>query len=200
MELKCRKLTYSDCDQIVRIHKLAFANFFLTQLGSSFLKTYYRSSIRDRNCISVGVFTENDLLGFAIGTLVSKGHHTRLIKKNFFSFLLCAICILFSKPNALLRLKKNMDKTISPNDDGNYSELLSIGLNPLCSGIGIGSLLIKEFESSIYQMNGKTITLTTDKNNNDNVVAFYTKHGYSLFYDFEAYPNRKMLKLIKNIQ
>ena len=200
MEWKCRKLAISDCNQIVRIHKLAFANFFLTQLGTFFLNTYYRSSIKNENCIAVGVFSENNLLGFAIGTIMSKGYHSILLKQNFFAFLLCAITILLTRPNALLRLKNNMDKVVNPDDNGNYAELLSIGLDPVCSGIGIGSELMKEFERKVHLMNGKTITLTTDKNNNEDVIAFYTKRGYVLFYEFLAYPNRKMLKLIKNIR
>ena len=197
--MRCRKLTISDCDQIVRIHKLAFADFFLTQLGTSFLNTYYRSSIKHERCIAVGAFDQEKMVGFAIGTIESKGYHNRLLKQNFFAFLWQTICILFTRPNALCRLKKNMSKTANLNDDGNYAELLSLGLDPFYFGKGIATVLGKEFESSVRQMKGKTITLTTDKENNEHVIDFYTKQGYTLFYEFLAYPNRKMLKLIKQL-
>ena len=198
--MECRKLTVFDSSQIVRIHKLAFNNFFLTQLGYFFLNTYYRSSLKDKNCVVVGIFKEHDLLGFAIGTILSRGYHSRLLKRSFFKFLLSVIIIIFTNPKAVLRLKNNMDKNANPDDDGNYAELLSIGIDPLYSGKGLGSILIKEFENNVLKMEGKTITLTTDKNDNEYVISFYKKHGYTLFYEFIAYPNRKMLKLIKNLQ
>ena len=59
---------------------------------------------------------------------------------------------------------------------------------------------MKIFEEKAFIGGSKRITLTTDYNNNERVVAFYKKSGYRIYYDFITYPNRKMYKLIKDLE
>jgi ribosomal protein S18 acetylase RimI-like enzyme len=92
-----------------------------------------------------------------------------------------------------------MEKTKLIEDDGKYAELLSIAVTPNAKGLGIGRELIAHFESDAKARGCKKIALTTDYYNNDVVVAFYKKSGYKVFYEFTTYPNRKMYKLIKNL-
>jgi ribosomal protein S18 acetylase RimI-like enzyme len=108
-----------------------------------------------------------------------------------------AILLLFTKPIALIRLYKNLEKN---NDDkGNYAELLSIGVSPNQNGFGIGQSLLVKFENQVREKGINTITLTTDADSNHSVLRFYKKSGYTVYYDFETFPNRKMLKLIKEL-
>jgi ribosomal protein S18 acetylase RimI-like enzyme len=115
------------------------------------------------------------------------------------AFLFQGIVILFSKPRALWRLVKNMEKNKIRIDDGLYAELLSIAVSPNVKGLGIGKELISHFEAEAKVRGCKKIALTTDYYNNDDVVAFYKKSGYKVFYEFTTYPNRKMYKLIKKL-
>ena len=142
--VKYIKSTIDKSDQIAKIHLKSFPNFFLTTLGYSFLKTYYKSCAK--------------------------------------------------------RLFKNLGKGKNVNnDDGNYAELLSIGVSPDKNGLGIGQKLLVEFENKVKEKGINVITLTTDADANDNVLKFYKKSGYEVYYEFVTYPRRKMFKLIKKI-
>ena len=199
--IKYIKSTIDQSDQIAKIHLKTFPNFFLTTLGYSFLKTYYKSCTNSSEAISICAFDDqtNTLLGFSVGCLNSKGFNKRLIYTNLGIYTYQTLILLFTKPIALVRLLKNLTKGSDVNDKGIYAELLSIGVIPNKNGLGIGQKLLVEFENEVKQNGVKTITLTTDADSNDNVLKFYKKSGYRIYYDFIAYPNRKMFKLIKEI-
>ena len=193
-----RKSTLLESGQIAKIHLKSFPNFFLTTLGYSFLKTYYKSCSKSKEAISISAINQDDkkLLGFAVGCFKSEGFNKRLIFSNSLEYSYRAILLLFTKPIALIRLFKNLEKN---NDKGNYAELLSIGVLPDKKGFGIGQNLLVKFENQVREKGINTITLTTDADSNDSVLRFYKKSGYSVYYNFETFPNRKMLKLIKEL-
>ena len=64
---------------------------------------------------------------------------------------------------------------------------------------GIGSAIIHFFECEAKSQGVDRVSLTTDLYENKNVLAFYKKNGYEVYYEFMAYPNRKMVRLIKKI-
>ena len=196
-----RKSNVSDSNQIAKIHLKSFPNFFLTTLGHSFLKTYYRSCAKSKEAISICAIDQDDkkLLGFAVGCFNSAGFNKRLIFSNLLEYSYRAIVLLFTKPIALIRLYKNLAKNNNRDDKGKYAELLSIGVLPDQNGFGIGQYLLVKFENQVKKKGVNTITLTTDADSNDSVLRFYKKSGYSVYYNFETFPNRKMLKLIKEL-
>ena len=196
-----RKSKVSDSNQIAKIHLKSFPNFFLTTLGYSFLKTYYRSCAKSKEAISICAIDQDDqkLLGFAVGCFNSLGFNKRLIFSNSLEYSYRAMLLLFTKPITLIRLYKNLAKNNDKDDKGNYAELLSIGVSPDHNGFGIGQNLLVKFENQIKEKGINTITLTTDADSNDNVLRFYKKSGYTVYYDFETFPNRKMYKLIKEL-
>ncbi len=169
-------------------------------MGERFLYIYYKSCIESNESISICAIDENEnLVGFSVGCIQSKGFHKRLIKENLLDFIFQGIIILFSNPKAIIRLFNNLGKKINKEDNGDYVELLSIGVLPGITGQGIGKELMKNFEEEAKMRNAKEIALTTDLINNNKVLEFYFKNGYSIYYDFIAYPNRKMYKLIKKL-
>lgn len=195
-----RTVKKNEFDSLAKLHLKAFDDFFLTTLGYGFLKTYYCASLKTKDSIAVcAVNNKNEIVGFSIGCLKSKGFHKKLILNNFLKFSVQAAKILITKPKAIIRLMNNLEKESNQNDDGNYSELLSIAVSPDCKGLGIGKELIKAFELEAILKGSNRIALTTDFNLNDDVIAFYKKTGYEVFYEFITYPNRKMYKLIKEL-
>jgi len=186
---------------LAAIHQKAFENFFLTTLGMGFLRTYYKASLNSSESVAIcAVNDKNQVIGFCIGCILSKGYHKRLIKNNIAAFVVQGISILFTKPKALYRLAFNLDKSTIETDDGNYAELLSIGVLPEIKNRGIGKEMIKKFEEAMINNGCKKIALTTDFNNNQKVLEFYKKTGYEIFCEFTTYPNRRMYKLIKKFQ
>ena len=200
-KIAIRKASVSDVDEIVKIHIDAFKGFFLTSLGESFLKFYYNCFIKSHDTIILVAISDNkDLLGFSAATKFCKGFNSRLIKSNLFAFSILSLKMLFTDPKSLFRLVKNLTKKgNSIEDDEDYAELYSIGVNKIAQGLGIGKKLMGEMEKEMAREGVERISLTTDFYNNEQAVGFYHAMGYETLYEFVAYPNRKMYRLIKNI-
>lgn len=196
-----REATSKDVSQIVDIHCDAFNGFFLTSLGPVFLNFYYDAFIRNKE---TGVFCaveEDKVLGFSAVTKHCKGFNSRLLKENLFCFGWVGLKLMFTNPNAILRLVKNFTKkseAIEDNED--YAELYSIGVSKKAQGKGIGKKLLAVTEDYLIKNGVDKVSLTTDFYNNESTVAFYNKMGYHTLYDFVAYPNRKMYRLIKTLK
>lgn len=196
-----RTLKIEESRQIVRIHLESFKDFFLTTLGESFLKVYYESCLKSRESIAICAIDDNEnLIGFSVGCVHSKGFHQRLIKQNFFQFMGQGVVILCTKPRAVIRLLHNLGKNSGQDDDGNYAELLSIGVLPHYNGQGIGKELIKRFEEEAIIRSCENLALTTDFDENNKAISFYKSSGYEIYNEFTTYPNRKMYKFIKKLK
>lgn len=189
-----------ESNNIVNVHLKAFKNFFLTKLGKSFLNTYYFAVIKSQSSIAYCAYdSENNIVGFVTGCYISKGYNRSLLMENLIGFMFQVLKLVVIKPVSLIRLFKNSSKRKLKSDDGKYAELLSIAVLPEYTGLKIGSDLLKYFENDARKLGNDKIVLTTDYYENDNVIAFYLKNGYQIYYDFYAYPNRRMYKLLKNI-
>ena len=198
--MEYRKATIDDIDSIVKIHCDAFKGFFLTSLGVPFLTFYYSCFVKSEETVTLVAEDNIEICGFAAATLSCKGFNTRLIKNNFIEFLLLSIKMLFTTPKALLRLVKNLTKKGSNvEDDEDYAELYSIGVDSSFQGKGIGKHLLSELEKALKSKGVKKVSLTTDYDNNDSAVGFYRSMGYETLYEFVTYPNRKMYRLIKEL-
>jgi len=185
--------------EVVWIHKSAFKGFFLTELGDGFLSLYYKSVLNHKDGILLGCFDKYKLIGFCSGSLNCSGFNTKIIKENLLDFCLIGLKLLFTRPKALLRLRRNLEKEDSNHDDGNYAELASIGVDLNFQGKGVGGMLLNAIENYCREKGCRILTLTTDYNENDEVVKFYQRNGYKIWYDFVTYPNRRMYKLRKEL-
>lgn len=195
-----RPISENELEIVVKIHLLAFNNFFLSKMGSSFLFTYYRAFLRNRNSVFLGCYQDNKLLGFCAASTLSKGFNFLLIKQNLFAFTIQGIKVLFSKPTALVHLYRNFSKNGSVQfDNQNYAELYSIGVSPEFQGKGVGRILFNNLESSLQRKACEHLSLTTDQLNNDKTLSFYKGIGFNILYEFTSYPNRKMYRLIKKL-
>ena len=190
----------SDSSKMTIVHLDTFDGFFLSSLGYGFLDTYYSTCIKSSDAVSICATDSvtGKIVGFSLGCYSSNGFNKKLIKKNLLEYLLRSVLIIFTKPNALIRLLNNLTKRDkNENDIGDYGELFSIAVDKDYQGLGIGKNLLKLFESELMQKGVKKVTLTTDKANNDNVLKFYRNFGYNGYYDFVSYPRREMCKLKK---
>lgn len=195
-----REILDADVCQVVKVHKDSFENFFLSELGDHFLMVYYDSIRKNKKGILLGLFDGGELCGFCAATTLSRGFNTNLIKENFSHFLLIGFRLSITRPVAIVRLFKNLTKKGSKiSDQGEYAELLSIATLPEKQGLGIGKKLLFQLEKDLKLKGCNELSLTTDYYNNDKTIQFYKGLGYSVYYDFIAYPNRKMYRLIKRI-
>lgn len=190
-----------DIPGIVDIHIKAFPNFFLTSLGEGFLKLYYRSVLKSTDGILLIGQSDGEIMGFCAGTLLSAGFNARLLKNNLIGYTVQGIILLFTHPLKIFHLFKNMTKeNDSVGDKGEYAELLSIGVDPNKQGGGIGKKMLLALEENIALRGGTKLSLTTDYENNEKAVGFYHSLGYKEWYDFVTYPNRRMYRMLKQIE
>lgn len=198
MEIKT--IGREDLRQVVEVHKDSFKGFFLTELGDHFLTVYYDCVRKDEKGILAGLYDESQLCGFFAATTLSNGFNKQLILKNFFRFSLIGLKLLLTRTPSLVRLFKNFTKTSQQvQDEGEYAELLSIGVSVKKQGQGIGKKLLVQFENEMRAKGCSALSLTTDYNQNEKAIQFYKGLGYTVYYDFIAYPNRKMYRMIKRL-
>ena len=192
-----RKLMLGDTKQIAQLHEKAFKQFFLTSLGKEFLKEFYYSILQNKNSIAIGCFQEDDLIGFAVGTLEVKGFYLQILKSNFLNLFISSLKYIFQKPSIIIRIIQGIikkDNELLPQND-NPASLLSICVDPNFSDKGIGSSILVEFEK-IISMHKKVIVLTTDSIDNEKVNTFYKAKDYKLQGQF-LQGARKMNLYIK---
>lgn len=197
-----RKATINDVEAIVMIHEQAFPDFFLTTLGKRFLCLYYKCMCDSKDAITLCAEVDGEVKGFATSSYYSHGFNTMLIKKNLLKFGLMGVDLMYTMPKAILRLAKNLDKKAEGNvvaDNGEYAELYSIAVMPGNQGTGIGKKLLIATEEDVAKHNTK-ISLTTDYYNNEKTIGFYHSLGYKDYYEFVTYPDRRMWRMIKDLQ
>ena len=198
--IKIRKATKDDGNVVVNIHEKAFPDFFLTSLGTDFLKLFYTSVMNHKDGVLLVCENEERVIGFCAGTMLSLGFNSKLIKANLWAYMMASLKILFTRPMSLIHLMKNMSKEeSSQGDDGQYAELLSIGVDPIVQRCGGGTAMLKAFEDEVKVRGGKKLSLTTDFNDNEKAIGFYKSLGYEPWYVFVAYPNRRMYRLINSL-
>lgn len=195
---KIRNANIEDLQNVVSIHEMAFPEFFLTTLGSKFLKLFYTSVMNHKDGVLLVCENEERVIGFCAGTMLSSGFNSKLIKSDLWAYMMVSLKILFTRPKSLIHLMKNISKEeSSQGDDGQYAELLSIGVDPTVQRSGGGTALLKALEEEVKARGGEKLSLTTDFNENEKAIGFYKSLGYEPWYDFITYPDRRMYRMIK---
>ncbi len=141
--INIREIQSRDVDTIMVLHLETFPGFFLSFLGSTFLKCYYACFVKSSETVSVCAEEDGKMLGFDVSTKIPNGFNGRLIKQNMVQFGGLAMKLLLTSPKALLKLVKNFSKTsdvVENNED--YAELFSIGVSPFAQDKGVGRTLL----------------------------------------------------------
>jgi ribosomal protein S18 acetylase RimI-like enzyme len=194
-------LSSSNSNEIALIHKAAFPGFFLSKLGVSFLRVFYRSILENPNSVGIGIVKNNEIIGFAIGSTIANSFYKTIFKKNFLKLFGYILLPIIKNPLLIIRAFQSLlSKPQKIDALTNGAVLLSICVQPNFESKGIGRLLLEKFEEHIYNYND-LIILTTDKDNNEYVNRFYQKNNYSLHSTFlqgNRYMNLYYKKNIKN--
>jgi hypothetical protein len=197
--MQWKVLCVEDGKAIADLHTMAFNSFFLTSLGTRFLKVFYQSIIKNPNGIAIGIFEENKLVAFSVGTIKKQGFYSDILKRSAIKMLCAAIPQLIRNPKRIFRLmqsfaaKETTDKKIAT-----AACLLSICVDPCMANKGYGKKALTAFEQMVF-MKSSTIYLTTDAEENDSVNWFYAANGYLLLNEFYQ-SNRKMNLYYKNYE
>lgn len=199
--MEVRNATYDDVERIVEIHINAFEGFFLTFLGTKFLRLLYVGFI-NQGVLRVAVVNSN-IVGFSAGTEQPDIFFSNLRKNKWLSFFLAAAPGLIKKPS--LVIKKLYGAVFYKGDSveilNNSFLLSSLAVDPYSEGKGIGTFLINDLNEVLAEKRkSESIYLITDKNENGSVLGFYNKCGFSIESEFNQSGQREMLRLVKSIE
>jgi ribosomal protein S18 acetylase RimI-like enzyme len=197
-----RDAVLGDINRIVHVHIAAFPDFFLTLLGSSFLKQLYKSFMYHPHGLLRVI--EDDcgvIVGFTAGSFHPVTFFQQLKQRRWFVFGLAAVPALLNSPILVSRrlLRAVFYRGDGPKSILDAALLSSIAVMPDFLGRNAGKLLIYDFEEQIKKSDCNFVYLTTDASNNERVLNFYYKAGYSVESEFVQSNSRLMLRLIKSI-
>jgi ribosomal protein S18 acetylase RimI-like enzyme len=182
-----RIATTSDLPGIVEIHQKAFSHFFLTQLGSEFLRNYYALVLDYRSGIMLVSERPGVLEGFACG-FVEPAEFYRLMWRSRRTFALPVLSALVRRPSLAAKVLSGVHRIQTPESEwpARSCELSSIAVAPETSGTGLGKTLMRAFLAQARSMDAQCVYLTTDADGNDAVNAFYRDVGFK--------PTRRFLQ------
>ena len=191
-----RDMNPNDLQDVTLIHHQAFPNFFMTLLGSPFLRRYYLTVLEYEKSISlVYVDASGNTIGFAVGFLESPKFY-KFLRGKIFQFLLPTLNGLVRKPYLLKSILAGflrVNKSKPGNSTEGSCELASIGVAK--KGSGIGKVLLRRFIELCFLKGAKQVMLTTDLYNNDGVIGFYKSEGF-IQAGVDIRDNREMIQLM----
>ena len=191
--MESRKLVLKDSQSIAEVHEKVFSSFFLTSLGRLFLEKFYQAILKDSKSLAVGIFEDEVLVAFAVGTITKKGFYRGLLRRAALQLIFAALPKLVRNPMLLRHLFQSFfSKETEGIDISKGARLLSIGVQPSMRTKGYGRRVLIEFENEVSKVSS-LITLTTDAEKNDRVNQFYVSHGYTLVNDF--YTSKRKMNL-----
>jgi len=196
-----RPMNKSDINEVVRVHLESFQGFFLTFLGPSFLSVLYSFLAADKQSISFVACSTQDtrIVGFVVGTLEPSSFYRKAIRSRVLTFALSAVPAVIRDPRILGNLVRALCKPKEMDAIPADCELMSIAVLPDYASKGIGRKLEAAFTNEARRHNAHSITLTTDKLNNDVVNRFYESCGYVVYDSFVTPEGREMNRYMKKI-
>ena len=190
-----REFTTDDKGQIEPIavlHKSAFPDFFLTQLGIPFLKTLYRGYLEDDCSGIIAAMQGDSLVGFLAYSNDYPRFFKNLIKRYLLKFAFCSLGAAIRHPSFVRPLFGAFKKSEEVTKDDAYVELSSICVDPELARSGIGTELIDCLKHKVDFNTFTYISLETDASNNEPANCFYKKNGFVLARQYRTSGGRLM--------
>jgi ribosomal protein S18 acetylase RimI-like enzyme len=188
-----RKADKRDVPSIVAIHRKAFRNSFLTQLGSGFLNRYYGLVLDYHRGILLVSRGRDGLEGFACGFVDPEGFYG-MMRRNRRIFALPILFGVVRRPSLVTRILDNVQRVEKPalEKAAGSCELSSIAVTPEAGHQGIGKNLVKAFLRQAWETGARRAYLDTDADDNTAANAFYRKVGFQVAMSFEKSEGRWM--------
>lgn len=188
-----RRMEAGDAPVVTQVHIASFPGFFLTFLGERFLRIYYEAICASSEGIAfVFLNKAGRPAGFVAGTANPRGFYRKLLKSRWLSFGLAALPALAQKPAVAGRLLRAFSHPGANPAGDDIAGLYSIGVLPELQGTGAGKLLVQSFLEEAQKRGCLTVFLTTDRDENDAVNAFYSRLGFTVFREYATPENRHM--------
>ncbi|MEL4506379.1 GNAT family N-acetyltransferase [Luteococcus sp. H138] len=190
----------ADIEQIVALHRRAFPDFFLSQLGPNFLTQFYKGFLTDPTSVTVVAHGDDGrVLGAVVGTTQPSGFFSRLLKRRLPGFLLASAQAAIQDPKRAPRLARGVLYRGEAGERVEGALLSSICVDPATQGAGVGRILLDAWEAAARLRGAKHAFLTTDANDNDATNGFYLRNGWTLTKEFSTPEGRAMNRYEKDL-
>lgn len=184
---------------VAELHRHAFPDFFLTQLGSGFLREFYRGFLEDPTAVTAVLMDGTGRVrGAAVGTTEPAGFFKRLLKRRLAGFAGHSAAVAIRNPRHAPRLLRAVAyRGEVPDDLPGAALLSSICVDPALQGRGAGRLLLDAWTAQAQRQGASSAVLTTDADGNDSVNAFYRRLGWTVNDEYATPENRRMYRYVK---
>lgn len=189
-----RPMKRADLSTVVQVHLESFPNFFLSFLGSFFLRGVYSSILTESSGISFVAEGEGSVVGFVAGTTQPSYFYKRLIHKRLWYFCFASCIPVLKRPSILPRLLRALRMPEQTAHKESRGTLMSIGVSPAIQATGIGRDLAKAFLLEARNRGLKQVDLQTDFRNNEKARRFYKKLGFTGSKYIVTAEGREMLE------
>lgn len=188
-----RAMLREDVPAVVTIHVRAFPGFFLSFLGAAFLRELYRGILDDPTGRAfVAERPEGGVAGFVAGTLAPAGLYSRLLRRRAIRFALAAVPAVIRRPGIAPRLLRALTMPSRGALPSGAAMLMSVAVDPGTQGGGHGRALVGAFMRAAGAGGATVVHLTTDRDGNEAVNAFYRSLGFALHRQYRTPEGRAM--------
>ncbi len=189
---KVNETEKSIINKIVNIHLATFKGFFLTFMGSGFLRQMYTAYTGHMQSDILIAVDDDEVVGFLAYSEHMSDLYKYMIKHQLIPFAWYSFCAFLRKPKVFMRLIRAFLKPSESQRNEKYVELASIGIHPDAKSKGIGSCLIDALKGEVDFDVFEYITLETDAINNEIANKFYVKNGFHIVREYETHEGRRM--------
>ncbi|MBN1690972.1 MAG: GNAT family N-acetyltransferase [Dehalococcoidia bacterium] len=180
-EFPLRDMLISDIDRVTDIHLRSFPGFFLSFLGPSFLKQFYSNMVESQHGIALVVCDQGEAVGFACGSNDISGFYRDLIRTKWLQLSLAALPSVLRRPSTAIRLlRAAFTRPGQASGQKSSGELSSIAIHPDWEARGLGRALLAAYMQAMKARGATELALSTDRDDNERVNAFYLHSGFSL--------------------
>ena len=198
--LHLREMQLSDVDQVVKVHLSSFQGFFLSFLGPRFLSLLYGYLVSSAHGVGyVSLDHGDEIVGFVCGSTQPSGFFRTFFKNQWWRIMLTTLWPLIRRPSIGPRLLRAVLYPPQASIAQGTATLMSIAVLPERQNNGIGKMLVREFLDEMQRRGAQRVNLTTDKENNDSVNAFYHCLGFQLVRSLATPEGRWMNEYAINL-
>lgn len=184
----------SDLAPLAKLHREAFPNFFLSQLGPAFLKQFYAGFIGDPSAVVVILRSgDGEIVGAAVGSVRPERFFRNLLLRRLPQLFSASLLATVRDPRKIGRLLAGVRYRGSVEAERPDGALLSsICVNPNAQGSGLGRDLIRLWTARAAALGASSAYLTTDAADNTGVNLFYLSNGWRLHGNYVTPEGRAM--------
>lgn len=185
-------MQYHLLDKVVEIHSSSFPTFFLTFLGPRFLYLLYSEILRMPESVALVAMENGEPAGFVAGVTHQSQFYSQLIRRRLFSFARASLLAAARRPSIVPRLFRALSYSRNSQEASAQALLMSIAVAPYASGKGVGQQLVKAFLAEIQAKGVSSVSLTTDRDNNERTNRFYRQLGFEVTRTYTTPEGRHM--------